>query len=1161
MAGHTGATNQVKLSTPPKMTTFGYVKKRGELKKFGVPSKDVQNTFLFGEVKSGKSTTLEVLIRQDIKSDTGFFFLDPHKQAAINVIAAIPPEKRKKIVYISLDSPDVFGRCIQLNPFEYEEPAERFFIVDSFLSMLSHHYSSGGKIGWGPRLEMILRHSLHLLVSKPGAKLEDLGQILINDEIRNEFIAMCPYRPSLDFFEQQYDGIPDEGKTAAFNKIDQLLSTPAIAMLFDTARSTISIPDMISQGLFVIMDLHSKVTADIANLVGSMVIHMFNVEGKRRQSKGVEVNTPFNLYIDECHSFSPSVLRELLNTIRKFGMKLTLATQTADHLDKDFAGEIPSLVQVMISFRCTADTEHLLTRSFPLEPRDITGMSSHYFRLWAKSTPEVRGLATTKPLPVRSFSEVRPIIEAVLKRNGTKIDLNRYKPPLKTKGSRTEVSPLEWFMLNFLYQHGGDVSREDVVSAVQKRFEIVEDKVVNRFRDLQHRGFIGEFLPQPDGINYNPDPLYKYGPATRDRFFAVGTRGRRAGGNVHTDALEVIFDRMCDYFHMTDVDTGTDKGQKADLLVRSMKLAPGQREETIKDKRYAKLDPISWGETYAVEIETEPGKHPDRKTRNLDGTLRPNIKTMISQVYLNYEKNKKLGYTVCFVVFTKKAKEQVIKIMEGHGVGILNDQGIGDYSVNVIPLHATPETVRLKPLSASTVPQDDPNIRAEIITSQAAVLNPHEILGSIGSIKPPPRGDVPLPQREDEPPSATRIDDDEFLAWHTLEHAIGNRGDGVLQSKALDLLMTRAKFTREKSRALIESLKTKGKIKTSGAGSAYSSTVLMVEKFVAPRKNMKAHDAIFVRPEGSNPLEWNAPPAETKKDYDAESESGDTPDPALTTKLEAMQEEADTASKSSAIDSEHPTQLESKPEAQPDPAPQPEAQPDPAPQPEAQPDPAPQPEAQPDPAPQPEAQPDPAPQPEAQPDPAPQPEAQPDPAPQPEAQPDPAPQPEAQPDPAPQPEAQPDPAPQPEPAATKKDYDAESESGDTYDPALATKLESVRDEANTAPKPPAPDSELTPQPEPVDPELAPKPEPVPEPETAPVTFATTTDIEESPATSIPKPKKEKPLPPAYPSMELGELAALVSKSKKLDENLKKELESRGYKVRTLKDGKHYLSHT
>ena len=167
-------------------TIFGYVKRRGILLPFGVPTKEVQNTFLFGKIKSGKSTILKMLMKQDIRDKIGFFFLDPHRQTAMDVIAMIPPHLRHRIVYFSLAAPREFdGQCNRINPFEYENNADRFDVVASFVSMLAHHYTNDGKFGWGPRLEMIIRHITHLLVSIPNSKLQDMGKILNEHQKRN----------------------------------------------------------------------------------------------------------------------------------------------------------------------------------------------------------------------------------------------------------------------------------------------------------------------------------------------------------------------------------------------------------------------------------------------------------------------------------------------------------------------------------------------------------------------------------------------------------------------------------------------------------------------------------------------------------------------------------------------------------------------------------------------------------------------------------------------------------------------------------------------------------------------------------------------------------------------------------------------------------------
>ena len=264
------------------------------------------DTFLWGKIRWDSPHTFEALMRQDIESDTGFFFIDQNKLSATNLITSIPDEKFDRILRISLDSPDVSGRRIQLNPLELKDPDDRFLIIDSFLFMLTNHFSNNHKIGWGQRLEMLVRHTLHLLVSKPGATLKDFPQILIDEKFRNKLIAMCPHQPTLDFFEKRWDAFPytEPHRTNGINRL-ALLSTPEIMPLFDVARSTISISDMITKGMFVIMDLDGKLSTDIANLVASVIINMFSVEGKQRFMQGRISKHTFNIYVDEGDSFTP----------------------------------------------------------------------------------------------------------------------------------------------------------------------------------------------------------------------------------------------------------------------------------------------------------------------------------------------------------------------------------------------------------------------------------------------------------------------------------------------------------------------------------------------------------------------------------------------------------------------------------------------------------------------------------------------------------------------------------------------------------------------------------------------------------------------------------------------------------------------------------------
>ena len=646
----------LRYQTRHPITVFGYVRIKGKLVPFGVAAKEVQNTFLFGKIKSGKSTILKMLMKQDIRDEIGFFFLDPHRQTAMDVIAMIPPHLRHRIVYLSLAAPREFeGHCNRINPFEYEDDRDRFDVVVSFISMLAHHYTNDGKMGWGPRLEMIIRHTTHLLVSIPNSKLQDMGKILNDEKTRNYFLSHCTFKPTLDFFNNQFDDLTGDATMAVANKIDELLSTPAVTMFLDAAKSTITIKKMINEGKFVIMDLLGGSTEPITELIGSVMLHMFNVEGKKRQQMGDYADTPFNIYVDECHMFAGTVLRELSNTVRKFGMHLTLATQTADKLSKEFAGDITALNQIIISFNSSADTEKLLSRTFEMEPKTITSLSKHMFMLWADTNPPILARGITKPIPSVKFKDVRPIIKASLE-DSPKINIDLYMPPLRNKhGIGPTLSPLEFFLLNTLYIEVRDMTYGELIKATLLKFDVTPRKISEAlFTKLDNLRYVTQGISQMDDGDASNSMRLAITSLALDTVYSKSIAGRRGGGDLHVSTQLDIMDIQLKNYNYCVLDTAEKTTEKADLTVFSFKPA----DETKPINAFKKYDPDFWSDdVLAIEVETEPSKHP------------PSEKYPISQIFQNYTKNKKHHYDVCFITFSQKSGEKIRDILAHYNIG------------------------------------------------------------------------------------------------------------------------------------------------------------------------------------------------------------------------------------------------------------------------------------------------------------------------------------------------------------------------------------------------------------------------------------------------------------------------------------------------------------
>src|SRR5208282_2031560 len=150
---------------------------RNERRTFGIKRADRRaHMYVIGKTGTGKSTLLETLIRQDIVRGEGVGLLDPHGDLAEKVLAGIPEERMRDLLYLDPVGPDPLG----FNPLENVPPLKRPLAAAGLLEVFKKIWADS----WGPRLEHILRNSLVALLDQPSATLGDILQLLTDSTFR-----------------------------------------------------------------------------------------------------------------------------------------------------------------------------------------------------------------------------------------------------------------------------------------------------------------------------------------------------------------------------------------------------------------------------------------------------------------------------------------------------------------------------------------------------------------------------------------------------------------------------------------------------------------------------------------------------------------------------------------------------------------------------------------------------------------------------------------------------------------------------------------------------------------------------------------------------------------------------------------------------------------
>ena len=593
-AGSQGPDPALPPSTPPfdassvsrETTALGYVEgAAGRTELFAIPERDRQNIAVFGEVGSGKTSVMRLLIMQDIARGTGFLLIDPHRDFAREVLSLVPPSMRERVVYVSLASVYQFGRTVCLNPLESRTDHERYIRAAGAVSSLRQYFADG----WGHRLEAILRNLMRLVMSTPGQfRFLDLISVLYDEERRAEALRSCSDPSVRDFWASVYPRFPSEAAGAVYNKFDKIIGTPPVAAMFSSPASSVSIRECIERGRFVVVDLGSASTADIVEFMGTLIIGMFGLENRIRFDLGEAARTPFNVYIDEVHMFSPEVVRDLLNGVRKYGMKATVATQSVAALGGGLGDEVDDLFRCVAMFRCDRRTASVLARSMPLGEAELGMLGRHRFAAYSHGSLQVAGVGMTRHLGVapRWKETARLSLEAYGRAApapgsfGAARGAGRAAAGAAAAAS-PRLPPLQYYMLSVLHAAGGrEVAGPALAAAACAAFARTDERAAtSALADslAGHERYASGRTEYAVGSRLDATVrMYSETALAVRSLYSSAFSGRGAGGGLHRAAISSICAAMRAHHHYAVPDLGDSARTRPDIVVHSFRPAAGR---------------------------------------------------------------------------------------------------------------------------------------------------------------------------------------------------------------------------------------------------------------------------------------------------------------------------------------------------------------------------------------------------------------------------------------------------------------------------------------------------------------------------------------------------------------------------------------------------------
>lgn len=384
------------------------------------PEDRLRHLYIIGQTGTGKTGLMKSMIIQDIKNGEGCCFIDPHGSDILDILAAVPPERYKDVIY--LDPADI-SRPFGLNFLEYDlsKPEQKTFIVNELLMIFRRLYGDVPE-SMGPAFEQYFRNATLLVMEDPGSgsTMLDIARVLSNKEFRNEKLAKS-MNPVVNQFWSEI--ATKAGGDAALenivpyitNKFDDFTANDFIRPIVGQQKSSFKFREVMDTKKILLINLSKgRLGERNANLLGLIIVgKLFMAALSRADSPGKQ-HVPFYLYIDEFQNITTDSIPGILSEARKYRLSLTMAHQFLNQIEERTRDAVFGNVGNMAVFRVGEEDAELFAKQFApvFEPLDFVNIENRnaYVKILSGGVPQKPFDIRTPDIPAGNAAQIQDLI-------------------------------------------------------------------------------------------------------------------------------------------------------------------------------------------------------------------------------------------------------------------------------------------------------------------------------------------------------------------------------------------------------------------------------------------------------------------------------------------------------------------------------------------------------------------------------------------------------------------------------------------------------------------------------------------------------------------------------------------------------------------------------
>ena len=342
---------------------FGLTTFRNQRKKFGIKIDDRRrHVYVIGKTGMGKTEILKNMIIQDIEKGKGVGFIDPHGEAAEELLSFIPSNRINDVIYFN---PADINYPIAFNIMEKVSIEHRHLVASGLMSVFKKIWPDV----WSARMEYILNNSILALLEYPGSTLLGVNRMLADPEYRKKIVERVTDPVVKSFWTQEFakytQRFESEATAAIQNKVGQFISNPLIRNIIGQVKSNIDMRKIMDEKKILIMNISKgRVGEENSRLLGALLITKLQLAAMSRVDIAEDKRQDFFLYVDEFQNFATESFTNILSEARKYRLALILGHQYIAQMEEEVRDAVFGNVGTIISFRVGAEDAEFLEREF-----------------------------------------------------------------------------------------------------------------------------------------------------------------------------------------------------------------------------------------------------------------------------------------------------------------------------------------------------------------------------------------------------------------------------------------------------------------------------------------------------------------------------------------------------------------------------------------------------------------------------------------------------------------------------------------------------------------------------------------------------------------------------------------------------------------------------